>query len=961
MKRVLLVLLLVTICQPPVTTFAEAPILVIDPQGHSTTITEVIFTPDGNTLISVAADKTIRLWDVETGDLLKTLRGPIGEGPEGMLYDAALSPDGTLLAVGGYGFSGEAPIHIYHVASGEQLGVLKSSTGAIFALAFSPDGALLASGSSDNTIKLWKLPRNRRDFQRSQSLILTGHTGRVSDIAFSPDGNSLVSASYDGTLRLWRLPRNLRNFQHLQEVQSTVMTHNNSTGIYCVAYAPNGQYIVSDSGDHRIILWDNKGNFLKEIDVEEEVCTISFSADSQRIVESGYLGTQTHVYAIPSGKRLMIFPNHTNTVLASAFYGNNLIVTAGGNDNDIYLWDAASGEVKTHITGKGKSVWSVAFAEQRRLAFGITSNYQNDSNRGPLEKTFNFAELSLDQTPPDENTFRRVQPEYHGKILQKTSKYTLHISDDSTITTDESSHNWIRTYTFTKTGGVVVGSSHTLELYTDDGSFLREFTGHTSEIWAVSVSKDDRILASSSYDQTIKLWNLHTGECLATLFVASDNEWVCWTPQGYYAASAGGEKYIGWHINHGMEHAADYYPVSVFRDQYHHPELVKRTIALGSFEQAVATINAESSKDLVVRSAPALPPAFTWLAPQAPTIETTEPHVTIRVAVRSKSAIKTVKILVNGRTQVPDHKLPPTGRDSDVYREIIHEVELTEGRNAIAVFAANQDAEVVSPERVVMYNPPGSKWWKPDLYMISIGISAYPSSIPCLNYADDDAKALSHEFRQQQGTLFKNVHIQELYDDEATRDNIVEALEWLEQHTTQHDVAIIFVAAHGYNEKKKYYLLPVDGDPERLRSTAVDWRDFIEVLGNLQSRVLFFLDTCHSGQLGADLYALRGGAVDNTEAIRELASDENGVVVMAASTGKEWAIELQDQQHGAFTQALLEGLRDGRADLTLDGIVHLRELDHYLSERVKELTKGRQHPTTVKPSTISRFPVMQVN
>jgi hypothetical protein len=74
----------------------------------------------------------------------------------------------------------------------------------------------------------------------------------------------------------------------------------------------------------------------------------------------------------------------------------------------------------------------------------------------------------------------------------------------------------------------------------------------------------------------IKLWNIETGECLATLFVTRDNEWICWTPQGYYAASAGGEKYIGWHLNQGMEKAAKFHPVSVFRKRFHQPELVNR-------------------------------------------------------------------------------------------------------------------------------------------------------------------------------------------------------------------------------------------------------------------------------------------------------------------------------------------------------------------------------------------------
>ena len=126
-----------------------------------------------------------------------------------------------------------------------------------------------------------------------------------------------------------------------------------------------------------------------------------------------------------------------------------------------------------------------------------------------------------------------------------------------------------------------------------------------------------------------------------------------------------------------------------------------------------------------------------------------------------------------------------------------------------------------------------------------------------------------------------------------------------------------------------------------------------------------FLDTCHSGQLGKNLFtfARRGNTAsidDASEAIRELTSDENGVVIMSASTGAESSVEHTDWGHGAFTMALIEGLERHAADLNDDGIIHLRELDYFISDRVKELTEGIQHPTTVKPSTISRLPVAAV-
>jgi uncharacterized caspase-like protein len=243
--------------------------------------------------------------------------------------------------------------------------------------------------------------------------------------------------------------------------------------------------------------------------------------------------------------------------------------------------------------------------------------------------------------------------------------------------------------------------------------------------------------------------------------------------------------------------------------------------------------------------------------------------------------------------------------------------------------------------------------------LVAIGISQYHQGDLQLEYADDDAKAIGYVFLKQEGALYNKVILRELYDSNATQANIIQAIEWLKQETTQKDVAIVFIAAHGTNEQGKYYLLPADGDPDALPNTGVSWNIFAEMLGSLPSKVLLFLDTCHSGQLGQDVQT-KPRQVDNTEAIRELSSDEYGVVILAASTGREFSLEHPDWGHGAFTKALLEALEQGQADYSRDGTIHLRELDLYVAERVETLTNGGQHPTTQKPSTISRFPIVNV-
>jgi uncharacterized caspase-like protein len=100
----------------------------------------------------------------------------------------------------------------------------------------------------------------------------------------------------------------------------------------------------------------------------------------------------------------------------------------------------------------------------------------------------------------------------------------------------------------------------------------------------------------------------------------------------------------------------------------------------------------------------------------------------------------------------------------------------------------------------------------------------------------------------------------------------------------------------------------------------------------------------------------RGTAIDITGVVNELASAESGAVVFASSTGKQYSYEDSKWGNGAFTKATVEGI-NGKADYTGKGKITINMLDLYISERVKELTKGEQTPATAKPQTIPDFPV----
>ena len=603
---------------------ADKPQLMLDTGGHMALIRGIAFTPDGRQLVSASDDKTIRVWDLASGKTVRTIRGESAPGQAGKVFAMALSPDGKWLAAGGWmKIPGEDGHHIrlYEFASGKLVALLKGHTDVVHALAFSPDGSRLISGDGDSTAILWDtgLRAGARGTEPKLLHRLEGHRAQIYAVGFSPDGSRAVTGSFDHDLRLWSVADG-KEIAHMTGHGDRVIS---------LAVAPDGT-IASGDQSGEIRLWASgsgdrgsgrDGRFLRVLARQGTmVGSLSFSPDGKLLLSGvGSAPANCHVYGIASGKEIVTYAGHDNIVLATAFSPDGRWAATGGFNGDVQIWDPHSGKPRLgpdgkplRLAGLGQPVWAARFsADGRRIGWGNLSGYEGHNERGPLEQALTLplgegalgAPVALGEA--EAGAFRRAQVRFGGFSLshRKGGDYgfdaILDISKDgrtvASIARDATNGYDHRSYSFTPDGETVIsgGAGGMLTAYDRAGNKLGDFVGHEGVVWAVAPSPDGRFLVSGAADQTLRLWNLKTRELLVTLFRGADGEWAMWTPQGFYAASPAGGERIGWQINRGPEHEAEFVTAAQLGARLNRPDIVTRAIQLASAEAAVKEAGAD--------------------------------------------------------------------------------------------------------------------------------------------------------------------------------------------------------------------------------------------------------------------------------------------------------------------------------------------------------------------------------
>jgi len=964
MKRMVLILACLVLPSPVQAQGAkEKPILVLDAGGHTDSVPTVLFTPDGKQLISASKDKTIRIWDVSTGETVRVLRPPIGQGRAGAFYAAALTADGLTLAVAGIGLQADRhPIYLIELATGSMKQVLPGHDKTVLRLCFSRDGKWLASSGEDAVVRIWDVKSGECGH------VLNGHKGNAPTIAFSPDSRRLASASWDRTTRIWAVETGKQ-----ESVLSDKFTDGLYYGFYSVAWSPDGKTLATGGLDSCIRIWEADGTLRKSYGpYGDTIRSVTFTPDGLAVFFTrGFENrTDSSLLDLDSGKLRVQFTGHSTGQWDGTLSPDGRLAAASGLLGDeVFLWRTTDGSLVHRLAGKGRSTWSVGWSpDGSSVAWGNSGKRSFFNKVYPLTRSFSVTNLEFGGAPdPD---FIRARETLGALSLHRsTNRPELAVKDgNEEVSTLQIPGDAPICYSLLAGNRVTIGARFGLYLFdARSGLRLRTFLGHTGDLMAVSPSPNGRFLLSGSADQTLRIWALDRREPLLSLFFAGD-DWIAWTPEGYYAASPGGEKLMGWQINNGPDKMASFYPASQFHASLYRPDVIRRLLDVGSVEKALELADKErGKKSQIIDVAEVLPPFVLITTPDKLKVEVTEPTVEIRFIAKpvGKHPITAVRLMVNGRPYpgaegLKKFDVPREGEVRDAWT-----VSLAPGVNTIAVQAESPVSKALSEPVEVTLNKargaerePGEKEKKlelPNLYVLTVGVSEYPQEAMKLKYAAKDAQVLARTLKATSQSLYRNVEVKVLTDKDATRRNILQGLTWLRKQMTQRDVAIVFFAGHGSQDADgKLYLLPVDVDKDDLISTAVPGEQVKSIVAGIPGRVIVLLDACHSGAVDGEKRRTGGSLTDDL--VRDLVTDDYGVIVMCSSMGREFSLESATVEHGFFTLALVEGL-SGKADYNKTGVVYLNGLDLYVTTRVKELSKGKQHPVTTRPTSIRSFPL----
>lgn len=582
-----------------------APILRLETRMHTAAIKQISVDKAERFLLTASDDKTLRLWDLKTDKtdkLITTYRVPIGTGNEGMLYAGAISPDGELIAGGGWtGAEWEQSdsIYLFNCITGKMVKRLYGLQNAIQHLCFSPDGQYLAASLGSQGIRVWET-------QRWEQVFSDVHYGDAGKYCVFDARNRLLTTAEDGYLRLYSLTAGtfaLATQWQIPYSQKPQAAEFSPTGDKIAVGFENSTlvYVLDGQTLSYLFATDYK-------DVNGQLGQVAWSPDGQRLCAGGAYNGGDHVlircWSQAGLGSYTDWPFSAAGVVKSIRFLQNGDLVYGTQEPS---WGILDSEGKARL-------------EKRSLL----ADYRGLDNKPPIlfvSQDGSVVQFDFDPWKSRSARFSLMQPQL---VLNPAADNALLPPDQTSLNITDWYYGSSFSLTLPKLNGTTLSfpeigiavpeyHSQSLAISPDKSSFLlgsdcclRLFDVQGQQrggilvpgvTQAVNISGDGQKAVAALGDGTIRWYNLSNGEELLAFFPHTDGQrWIAWTPSGYYMSSGeDADNLLGWHVNHGRDQEASFYPVGQkYSKTYKRPDVVQRTLVALGEKKALEELQTEN-------------------------------------------------------------------------------------------------------------------------------------------------------------------------------------------------------------------------------------------------------------------------------------------------------------------------------------------------------------------------------
>jgi WD40 repeat protein len=446
--------------------------------GHEGPVYSAVYSLDGSRLVTASSDATVRIWDAASGRQITALSAP-GFRP----VWADFSPDGARVIAA----SLDRTARIFDARAGTQIAVLSGHDDRLQCAVYSPDGTQIVTASLDKTARIWAAGTG------APLGVLSGHAGMVLHADYSPDGARVLTASADKTARVWDARTGAQLF----------VLSGHQDRVYDASYSPDGTRIVTASDDGTARIWDaGTGSALAVMSGHGGfVRGANFAPDGSRIVTASNDKT-ARIWVVREGAPAVSLAGHLDGVAFAAYSPNGYRIVTASLDRTARTWDAVTGAPVATLTGFNDFVITVAYSADgtRIITGGSTDNTARiwDANSGAAVAALRG----------------------HGAVVE-SAVYSPDGGRIATASLDKTARIWdART-----------------------GAQLALLSGHDGPVLSAAFSPDGRHLTTASFDKTARIWDAETGEQQSVLSghsqIVSDS---AYSPDGTRVVTASFDK-----------------------------------------------------------------------------------------------------------------------------------------------------------------------------------------------------------------------------------------------------------------------------------------------------------------------------------------------------------------------------------------------------------------------------------